>query len=1464
MKKCFSLFLLCLGIITALSLQNAFGPVSDEEKFSLMNSENMGQNGKCKNTNLYLLNKSNDANKQEISNLYGNLPLTFVENKGQIDERVRFCARSPKATVYFTPTEVVFHFVEKKKNNERTATYFERKAFVSMLEKLSGLTKTHKEVVLRVSFPNANPNVVIEGEEQFSGKVNVFRGNDSSKWLTNIPTYRKIMYRNLWEGIDLVYYGEPGYGLKYDLIVHPNVDAAKARFKYEGQKELSVNSSGELIISTILGSIVEKKPYIYQNIDDERKEIPGCYILFDTNTFAYSVSKHNLSYPLIIDPGLVYSTYLGGRDTLEIGYDIAVDSQGYAYVTGYTGSTNFPTTAGAYDRAFYFGKDVFITKFNPTGSGLIYSTYLGADGDEIGRAITIDAEGCAYVAGYTKSLFFPTTPNAYDRTYNTGEELPYDIFITKINDSGSALIYSTYLGGNNHDYCFNLSIDSNNCVYITGVTYSSDFPTTLNAYDRTICPGTFGAYDVFITKLNESGSGLVYSSLIGGSEYEEGNGIVVDGEGCAYITGYTCSVNWSTMVTYPTTQNAYCRQTNAEADVFVTKMNPSGTGLAYSTFLGSRGSVYGRGIAIDSDRCVYLTGKIGEGGVIPTTPGAYQGWSGGKIFITKINSSGNDIVYSSRFGGSGYDDTSNCIAIDYQGCAYITGLTQSTEFPTKDAYDSTLNGDRNDVFVTKMNSLGSDLIYSTYLGSKEGFGIAVDSYGCAYITGQAFWDTPTTPGAYDTSTLGNGAFVSKLGIPRTLEASSGDNGIVYIPGEGTFRYHDLTTNQITAKADHGYHFVNWTGTAVDAGKVADPNSQTTTIIMDADYAITANFERNETIYVDDNAVNDPGHGNPLISDPIEDGSLQHPLDAIQDALNAADVGIPIIVLNGIYKSTGNRDLNFNGKNLTLKSLSGAGSTIIDCEGTAEQPHRAFSFINSEIETSVVEGFTIQNGYSQIGGGIYCLNSSPSIKSCIIKNNTSTEDGGGIVCSNAQIIMCEISQNISGNRGGGIFCSEASNPIVIDSMIFHNFSSHFGGGICFINSDVYINRCRIENNVSVDWGGGADLSYCLGTLTNCRIIGNASQLGGGMTSGKSVTIANTVIVNNTAEYAGGGLHCEGGRTSRDIYNCTIVGNSAGFYGGGIHLWDESTTYLTNSILWNNAAPDGHEIALTYPAGIASFIISFNDIKGGQSDIYFDIGWTLTWGTGNINTTPLFISELMSDYHLQSLSLCIDAGDPVSDYSLEPLPNGCRIDMGAYGNTPEATKSPGDVDNDLDIDVDDLILIHEALGSTGFDPRLDIDADGVVTFSDLRIAHSHMCGSLQYMGGVSTLWALDYMTPTDPTVQRLNPYINQSQLDNDADGKTNYEEYIAGTDPTDASSLFEITDVDFLVTINGNTITISWPAIAGKNYCLYYANTPKDMTEWLPVEGDYEVSDGIATQVINIDDSGPVRFFKVKVW
>jgi hypothetical protein len=698
---------------------------------------------------------------------YGKLPLAFVPNAGQLDRRVRYSAQVGGAGFFFTNREAVFSFARGK----------------------------DKSLALRLGFVGANPDVVVTAQKPRAGRVNYLRGSDSAKWRTNVPTYGEVVYRDLWPGIDLVFRGAQGQ-LKYEFHVAPGASVDRVRLAYAGASGLSLDRSGNLRIRTSLGTINDSRPVSYQQLDGKQVPVASRFLLRRAEAaYGFAVGRYDQSRPLVIDPGLGYSTYLGGS-AVDGASGIAVDGAGSAYLTGDTLSTDFPTSAGAFQTSNNGVADVFVTKLNAAGSALVYSTYLGGSLIDSGHGIAVDGAGGAYVTGYTESDDFPTTAGAFDTGFNLGG----DAFVAKLNAAGSALEYSTYLGGIGEDRPgFAIGVDGAGSAYVTGWTESLDFPTSIGAFDTSFN----GVFDAFVTKLNAAGSALSYSTYLGGSAEDDAYGIAVDGAGSAYVTGSTESGD-PDYIEFPTTPGAFDTSFNGvNQDAFVTKLNAAGSALGYSTYLGGSSirDDDGHGIAVDGAGSAYVTGST-DSTDFPTSEGAFDtSYNGGfgDAFVTKLNAAGSALGYSTYLGGTD-SEAPEGIAVDGAGSAYVTGETRSSDFPTSfGAFDTSLDGS-DDLFVTRLNAAGSALGYSTYLGGSgsdggAGHGIAVDGAGSAYVMGTTdSADFPTTFGAFDTTYEAEGdVFVTKFDLatspsrPPADFDGDGDTDIsVWRPGNGTW------------------------------------------------------------------------------------------------------------------------------------------------------------------------------------------------------------------------------------------------------------------------------------------------------------------------------------------------------------------------------------------------------------------------------------------------------------------------------------------------------------------------------------------------------------------------------------------------------------------------------------------------------------------------------------------------------
>ncbi len=731
---------------------------------------------------------------------FAKLPMSFEPNVGQSDARVKFLSRGPGYTLFLTPSEAVLALRKPEQQNAAKSPH--------LLGSAQHALKAAHEAppsVLRVTLVGANGKARSEGIAPLAGRSNYLVGNDPKKWRTNVPSYGKVAYRNVYPGIDLIYYGTNQRQLEYDFIVAPGASPGAIGLRFSGAKGLRINDKGDLAIEVSGGEVIHHAPVIYQENGGKRQPVAGRIAFQGKNVIGFDVASWDRRRPLLIDPGLVYSTYLGGSGSDSGGGDhgsgIAVDASGDAYVTGSTPSTNFPVTAGAFQVTLGGPSNAFVTKLNPTGSALVYSTYLGGSGSsgDQGSGIAVDASGDAYVTGSTFSADFPITAGAFQTTYRTNGTS----FVTKLDPTGSALVYSTYLGGGG-DMGAGIALDSSGNAYVTGTTGSADFPVTAGAYQTTLG----GAFNAFATVVNPSGSTLVYSTYLGGNNEDFGNGIAVDESGDAYVTGFALPVYFNSSCTgasepaacctgagtgtcgvgFPITVGAFQSVCPSEFGRdgchagFVTKLDPSASGAAsllYSTYLGGNTEDLGYGIAVDASGDAYVTGST-QSTNFPVTAGAFQTIFGGgaeNAFVTKLNPTGSALVYSTYLGGSGHlnGDRGYGIAIDASGDAYVTGYTCSTNFPvTAGAFQTTygnVGGGLVNAFVTEVNPSGSALVYSTYLGGSGyvgdfGSGIAIDASGDAYVTGgTSSINFPVSAGAFETTLPDSeSAFVSKLSL----------------------------------------------------------------------------------------------------------------------------------------------------------------------------------------------------------------------------------------------------------------------------------------------------------------------------------------------------------------------------------------------------------------------------------------------------------------------------------------------------------------------------------------------------------------------------------------------------------------------------------------------------------------------------------------------------------------------------
>lgn len=613
-------------------------------------------------------------------------PLTFTENLGQWSSEVRFRASAGSATVWFTNEAVCYQFFR-------------------MLPEV-------EQLVVRATIvgTKACPDVV--GEDKTSHKCHYFFGDDPCQWYTNVPSYETIMFKDIYAGIDLKYYSI-GTRLEYDFVVSPGADVEQIKIEYDGIESLSIGETGELVIETAWGAMAELSPVIYQTVEGQPTQISGAFRLMSKNTYGFELGEdYDPDVVAVIDPVLSFSTYLGGSGDEE-GRAITVDAEQNIYVTGSTTSADFPTESPIHGRQAM--KDAFISKFDRWGD-LIYSTYLGGGGDDVGRGIAVDASGYAYVTGVTASEYFPTV-NPYKGGPLTCDG---DAFVSKLTPAGDALIFSTYLGGNDADWGIGIAVDELGYVYVGSMTQSFDFPT-VNPYQ------TYqGVRDACVTKFHPQGDSLIYSTYLGGGAIETAWGMALGNDGSVYMTGETQSTDYPTVNAYQTDQG--------NQDVFLTRLNATGDNVVYSTYLGGGLMDVGTQVAVDAAGNAYVTGWT-QSNDFPRLNHYQSNLNYDDAFVTKFNSAGG-VVYSTYLGGNSYEIGWD-IEVDSAGNAYVAGYTRSTDFPTLDPIQT--HQDTNDVFVTKLNPTGNGLLFSTYLGGDGddwAWGLALDNFGNPYITGR--------------------------------------------------------------------------------------------------------------------------------------------------------------------------------------------------------------------------------------------------------------------------------------------------------------------------------------------------------------------------------------------------------------------------------------------------------------------------------------------------------------------------------------------------------------------------------------------------------------------------------------------------------------------------------------------------------------------------------------------------------
>ncbi|MGE5341637.1 MAG: SBBP repeat-containing protein [Candidatus Omnitrophota bacterium] len=780
-----------------------------------------------------------ELNKIKIDKNFGKMPLYFIPNEGQLDKRVFYYVQGKDKTIYFTSEGVTFSLSEQSKR--KTDSRDKHKP----LEQFQNIPQSGKRWTVQLEFIGARKDVKPVSLEDTGTVISYFKGKES-EWKTGISTASKIMYRDLWPGIDLIYYGTVNQ-MKYEFVVHPGADPNRIKLAYHGAGDVRENPKGQLEVKTPAGNFHDDKPVAWQDIAGKRVSVSLKYALqtenksADSYIYGFSVGKYDKNQSLILDPVvIVYCGYIGGSGSDE-GHGIAVDKWGCVYVTGYTDSSEFAFPVKVGPNLTYSGGsyDAFVAKIKSDGTGLVYCGYIGGSDYDVGNSISVDASGCAYVVGYTGSTeaTFPVKVGP-DLTHNG----KYDTFVAKIKADGTGLVYCGYIGGNDNDYGNGIAVDAAGSAYVVGYTYSNSdtFPVAIGP-DKTF---NGGSRDAFAAKIKSDGTGLVYCGYIGGNINDYGRGIAVDAAGSAYVVGYTSS-NEST---FPLTIGPDVTS-NGNSDAFVAKLKADGTGLVYCGYIGGSNYEEGRGIAVDIMGSAYVVGyTYSNEGTFPVQTGPDVTFHGGNYdaFVAKVKADGSGLVYCGYIG-SYCEDAGNGIAVDAAGSAYVVGHTNYYLLPVTIGPDISYNGSV-DAFVAKVKVDGSCLNYCGYIGGSNDdccCGITIDASGNAYVTGYTLSSEtngfPLATGPI--LTYGGGtsdAFVAKVSMSYNIKFVDNTGGTVTGSTMQTIIQGNSST-PVTAVPNTGYRFVNWTGSG---GFVTSTQNPLIVKNVSSDMLISANFTPN--------------------------------------------------------------------------------------------------------------------------------------------------------------------------------------------------------------------------------------------------------------------------------------------------------------------------------------------------------------------------------------------------------------------------------------------------------------------------------------------------------------------------------------------------------------------------------------------------------------------------------------------
>ena len=1139
----------------------------------------------------------------------------FIENLGQLEGPASFYAPLAGGThVYLTPDAIVVDVRELARGSDGTAA----SANPALLTPEDRLSASGRGCAVWIRFEDANPDPVIEGREQLPGSLNYLIGADGSRWRTDVAAYAEVVYHDLWPGIDLVLRRQDG-ALSYRLDMDPQADSRQVRFAYEGAERVLTSFDDAAVVETPYGSFMHTRPTSDGWLD----------------AVATTPSQADRGGPDGRDDpsALLLSTYLGGSGDDDWIDDMVVDASGYVYVVGSTDGGTFPVTSGAYDQSFNGADDVFVAKIDPTFSSLVYATFIGGTGEEHGRGIAVQS-GLAYVTACAHAADFPTTTGAYDTTHNGG----IDVAVFKLNAAGSALAFSTFVGGSADDNPGGIAVDSSGYAYVAGDSRSGNFPTTTGAYDRT--HGGTSYTDGFLFKLQTSGGGLSYSTFVGGTDADAFTDIYTSG-GPTYVVGYSSSSN------YPTTTIAYDRTWNGGSDCVATRISSTGSSLEWSSYLGGSQNDYGEGVWPVSN-VVVVAGST-ESADFPTTAGSFDTSLGGAsdAFVAEMYTGSANLKLSTLLGGSG-DDYARALAVDAAGCPVVIGSTYSADFPvTHFTYDSSQNGDR-DAFVTRLSSTCQFPYFSTLLGGSgrdAGDALALGQGGSLYVAGvTGSTDFPTTSGVLGSALAGaTDGFLSVLAAPPAAvigvpsdavsiaEALSWSRpGDEIVIGCGTYHEHGLVMRTgvtlrsetglpdcVTIDGDNVESVLNCTyadtatsirGVTIRRGKAGSSYSG------GGIYCYSSSLRLRDVVLTGNTAASSSYVGSAMYCEGGYPVFRNLTVSANTNPVTGACAAVYLrnssaVLVGGMF--SGNSYYGLGGSSVEVRNSLftgngiGAGvsgqSIVADCEF---RQNTSYGLVVSGTTVEVDRCTVVDNSGTGLtaGGGVL-------IRDCALLDNS----GNGAYSTGATFVDCEFTGNVTGLRcskgsttsvTGGTFSDNSGWAAVYCDSDYEIHSSLSLTGVeitgnrtrglsCSDGSTCTLNGCVISGNVASDGGAGissyGDLALTYLSLTNCTISDNTTA-GGGLYSngggihvyGTCLTLDDVLVSGNSAEDHGGGLcieECTSEWNAPSLSNVVFSGNSAAS-GGGVYMAGGSGSFSRCTLSGNVAGSSGGGIYLYY--------------------------------------------------------------------------------------------------------------------------------------------------------------------------------------------------------------------------------------------------------------------------------------------